>query len=83
MRGLVAKEIRKMIKESFRKDGEKGPLKGSYLMSGGQKAVRDDEGNLLVPEITGTVQLDQKSEKATYKFFKKQYKTLQRQGQHV
>jgi hypothetical protein len=82
MRGLVAKELRKMIKQSFRKDGVTGPLQSTYLVSGGQKAIRDKEGNLLAPEITGTIKLDQNCEKASYKFFKQQYKMLQRQGQH-
>lgn len=81
MRGSVAKELRKMIKLSFRKDGAKGVLGREYMMSGGQKAVRDGEGNLLVPEITGTITLSQNCERASYKSFKQQYKKLKKQGE--
>jgi len=83
MRGVVAKELRRMIKQSFRKDDAsvvKGPLARQYMVSGGQKAVRDNDGNLLLPEITGTITLAKECERASYKFFKQQYKMLQRQG---
>lgn len=84
MRAVVTKQLRKIIKQKYRpNDGDlyedlSGPLKRQYIMTGGRKAILDENGNVLAPEITGTISMVKDCERATYQLFKRNYSTIRR-----